>query len=138
MEIVLDGNLNGFRSFQAILCHFWVTKSHFWAGTPPALSSAGIRKTLQTFKCHLKPSPSDFCSSHDCFEWSHDQFTIILSLRPKLVKSGQKCLKKAPNDPNWPKSPKSDIRNHFNWISASLVVILSGHVASLRQFRVWR
>ena len=50
MEKVSDGNFNGFRSFQAILCHFGATKSHFWAGTFLALSSAGIRKTLQTLR----------------------------------------------------------------------------------------
>ena len=33
MEMVSGGNFNGLRSFQAILCHFGATKSHFWART---------------------------------------------------------------------------------------------------------
>ena len=37
-------------------------------------------------KWHPKPSPLDFCSSCDRFEWSHDQFTTILSLGPTLTK----------------------------------------------------
>ena len=42
--------------------------------------------------------------------------------------------KKAPNDQKWPESLKSDIRNHFHRISASLAVILSGHMTGLQQF----
>ena len=41
-------------------------------------------------KLHLKPSPLNFCFSCGHFEWSHDQFTTILSLRPKLAKNGRK------------------------------------------------
>ena len=41
-------------------------------------------------KWHSKPSPSDFCSSCDCFEWSYDQFMTILTLGPKLAKNGRK------------------------------------------------
>ena len=88
-------------------------------------------------KWHPKPSPSDFCSSCDCFEWSYDQFTTILTLGPKLAKSGQKWPKKAQNDRTWSEYLKSDIRNHLHWISASLAIILSGHMTSLRQVWVW-
>ena len=137
-------------------------------------------------KLHLKPSPLNFCFSCGHFEWSHDQFTTILSLRPKLAKNGrkvpqmteiglnvwkvtsetisigfllllwsfwvvtwlvcnnfefgakigQKWPKSAPNDRNWPECLKSYIRNHLHWISASLAVVLSGHMTSLRQFWV--
>ena len=38
----------------------------------------------------MKPSPSDFCWSRNCVEWSNDQFTTSLSFGPKLAKSGQK------------------------------------------------
>ena len=41
-------------------------------------------------KWHPKPSPLDFCSSCGHFEWSHDQFTTFLSLRPKVAKNGPK------------------------------------------------
>ena len=88
-------------------------------------------------KWHSKPSPSDFCSSCDCFEWSYDQFMTILTLGPKLAKSGQKRPKKAQNDRTWSEYLKSDIRNHLHWISASLAIILSGHMTSLRQVWVW-
>ncbi len=88
-------------------------------------------------KWHSKPSPSDFCSSCDCFEWSYDQFMTILTLGPKLAKSGQKWPKKAQNDRTWSEYLKSDIRNHLHWISASLAIILSGHMTSLRQVWVW-
>ena len=37
----------------------------------------------------------------------------------------------------WPECLKSDIQNHFHWISALLAVILSGHMTSLRQFWIW-
>ena len=50
------------------------------------------------------------------------------------AKIGQKWPRRAPNDQNWPESLKSDIRNHLHWISASLAVILSGHMTSLQQF----
>ena len=143
--------------------------------------------TSTHWNCHLKPSPLDFCFSCGHFEWSHDQFTTILSLRPKLAKNGRKgpqmteiglnvwkvtsetisigfllllrsfwvviwpvyinfefgaklakkWPKKAPNDQKWPENLKSDIRNHPHWISASLAVILSGHMTSLRQFWIW-
>ena len=49
------------------------------------------------------------------------------------AKIGPKWPKRAPNDRNWPECLKSDIRNHLHWISASLAVILSGHMTSLRQ-----
>ena len=88
-------------------------------------------------KWHSKPSPSDFCSSCDCFEWSYDQFMTILTLGPKLAKSGQKWPKKAQNDRTWSEYLKSDILNHLHWISASLAIILSGHMTSLRQVWVW-
>ena len=88
-------------------------------------------------KWHPKPSPLDFCFSCGLFEWSHDQFTTILCFRPRLAKSGQKWLNRAPNDRNWPECLKSDIRNHLHWIPASLSVILSGHMTSLHQFWVW-
>ena len=48
------------------------------------------------------------------------------------AKIGQKWPTKAPDDQKWPECLKSDIRNHLHWISASLVVILSGHMTSLR------
>ena len=53
------------------------------------------------------------------------------------AKIGQKWPKKAPNDQKWPECLKSDIRNHLHWISASLAVILSGHMTGLRQFWIW-
>ena len=56
---------------------------------------------------------------------------------PKLAKSGQKWPKKAQNDRTWSEYLKSDIRNHLHWISASLAIILSGHMTSLRQVWVW-
>ena len=84
----------------------------------------------------MKPSPSDFCWSRDCVEWSHDHFTTSLSFGQKLAKSGQKWPKRSLNDQNWPESLKNDIRNHLHWISAPLAVILSGHMTSLRQFLV--
>ena len=46
--------------------------------------------TSTHWNCHLKPSPLDYCFSCGLFEWSHDQFTTILSLRPKLAKNGRK------------------------------------------------
>ena len=46
--------------------------------------------TSTHWNCHLKPSPLDFCFSCGLFEWSHDQFTTILSLRPKLAQNGRK------------------------------------------------
>ena len=51
-------------------------------------------------KWHPKPSPSDFCSSCDHFEWSHDQFTTSWSLGPKLAKKWPKMAEKGPK---WPK-----------------------------------
>ena len=53
------------------------------------------------------------------------------------AKLAKKWPKKAPNDQKWPENLKSDIRNHPHWISASLAVILSGHMTSLRQFWIW-
>ena len=53
------------------------------------------------------------------------------------TKSGQKWPKKGPNDQNWPKCLKNDIQNHLHGISASLAVILSGHMTTLQQFWVW-
>ena len=88
-------------------------------------------------KWHSKPSPSDFCSSCDCFEWSYDQFMTILTLGPKLAKSGQKWPKKAPNDRKWSECLKNDILNHLHRISARLAIVLSGHMTSLRQFWLW-
>ena len=88
-------------------------------------------------KWYPKPSPLDFCVFCSIFEWSHEQFTTILCLRPRLAKSGQKWPKRAPNDRNWPECLKNDIRNHLHWISASLAVILSGHMTSLHQLWVW-
>ena len=49
-----------------------------------------------TRKWHPKPSPFDFCFSCGHFKWSHDQFTTILSLGPKLAKNSWK-------GPKWPK-----------------------------------
>ena len=40
-------------------------------------------------------------------------------------------------DRNWTKCLKNDILNHLHRISASLAVILSGHMPSLRQFWIW-
>ena len=60
--------------------------------------------------------------------------TTILSFWAKI---GQKWPKKASNDQKWPECLKSGTRNHFHWISALLVVILSGHLTSLRQFWIW-
>ena len=57
-----------------------------------------------------------------------------LELKAKI---GPKWPKRAPNDRNWPECLKSDIRNHLHWISASLAVILSGHMTSLQQFWIW-
>ena len=82
-------------------------------------------------KWHPKPSPLDSCFSCGHFEWSYDQFTSILSLGPNWPKNGP------PNDQKWPENLKSDIQNHLHWISASLAVILSGHMTSLRQFWIW-
>ena len=59
-------------------------------------------------KWHPKPSPSEFCSSCNRFEWSHDQFTTILSLgknRPKMAKV-------AYSDQKWPEYLKND----WNWL----------------------
>ena len=53
------------------------------------------------------------------------------------AKIGQKWPKRAPNDRNWPECLKSDIRNHLHWISASLAIILSGHMTSSWQLLVW-
>ena len=53
------------------------------------------------------------------------------------AKIGQKWPKKAQNDRTWSEYLKSDIRNHLHWISASLAIILSGHMTSLRQVWVW-
>ena len=53
------------------------------------------------------------------------------------AKIGQKWPKKAQNNQKWPESLKSDIQNHFHRISASLAVILSGHMTSLQQFWIW-
>ena len=50
---------------------------------------------------------------------------------------GQKWPKKAQNDRTWSEYLKSDIWNHLHWISASLAIILSGHMTSLRQVWVW-
>ena len=150
LRMVSDGNFNGFRSFQAILCPFGATKSHFWAGTQncrklvlwhlktitrraeiwwrwfqmslsrhlghfgqklcyfgahwshfwPQNDTKWPEMTWTHWNCHLKPSSVDFCLSCGHFEWSHDQFTTILSLGPKLAKSSQKWPKKAPNDRN--------------------------------------
>ena len=98
--------------------------------------------TWTHWNCHLKPSPMDFCLSCGHFEWSHDQFTTILSFGPKLAKSNQKWPKKAPNDRKWPwmsekwhlkPSPLDFCFSCGHWESA---VILSGHMTSLRQFWV--
>ena len=48
--------------------------------------------TWTHWNCHLKPSPMYFCFSCDRFEWSYHQFTIILTLGPKVAKN---CRKKA-------------------------------------------
>ena len=42
--------------------------------------------TWTHWNCHLKPSSVDFCLSCGHFEWSHDQFTTILSLGQKWPK----------------------------------------------------
>ena len=70
------------------------------------------------------------------------RFLLILRLFwvviwPVYDKSGQKWPKKAQNDRTWSEYLKSDIRNHLHWISASLAIILSGHMTSLRQVWVW-
>ena len=108
-----------------------------WGQNWPKMAEKGPKWPKMAWmseKWHPKPSPLDFCFSCGHFEWSHDQFTTILSFWAKI---GQKWPKKASNDQKWPECLKSDIRNHFHWISALLAVILSGHMTSLRQFWIW-
>ena len=87
-----------------------------------------------SWKWHPKPSPSDFCSSCNHFEVSQDQFATILCSSPKMALSGPK---RTQNGLKWPEPIEIAIWNHLQWISASLAVILSGHMTSLRQFWVW-
>ena len=76
------------------------------------------RRPLRMIICK-KPSSRDFCSSCDCFEWSHDQFAAIRSLgknRPKVAKNVQKRSRMTKNghsgDLSWP------IFGHFGPIFA--------------------
>ena len=50
-------------------------------------------------KWHPKSSPLVFCFSCNHFEWSHDQFTTILSFGPKLAKNGRKRPQMTKNGP---------------------------------------
>ena len=65
---------------------------------------------------------------------SQDQFATILCSSPKMALSGPK---RTQNGLKWPEPIEIAIWNHLQWISASLAVILSGHMTSLRQFWVW-
>ena len=94
----------------------------------PKMTWNGLKWTH--WNCHLKPSPFDFCFSCNHFEWSHDQYTTILSLGPKIAE-------KVPNDQKWPECLKSDSWNHLHWSFASLAVIFSGHMTCLRQSWIW-
>ena len=86
------------------------------------------------WKWHLKPSPSDFCSSCNHFEVSQDQIATILCSGPKMAPSGPKMTQ---NGLKWPQPIEIATWNHLHWISASLAVILSGHMTSLQQFWIW-
>ena len=127
--IVSDGNFNGFRSFQAILCHFGAKNDSNGLQNNTILSEM----TFMSWKWHPKPSPSDFCSSCDCFEVSQDQFAKILCSGQKMALCGPKMTQ---NGLEWPEPIEIAIWNHLQWISASLAVILSGHMTSLHQFWV--
>ena len=87
-----------------------------------------------SWKWHPKPSPSDFCLSCNHFEVSQDQFATILCSGPKMALSGPKMTQ---NGLKWPEPIEIAIWNHLHRISASLAVILSGHMTSLRQFWIW-
>ena len=84
-------------------------------------------------KLHPKPSALDFCFSCGHFEWSHDSPATILNLGPKLAKMAKNGRKR----PQMTSSLQGDFWNHLHRNSAPLVVILSGHMTSLRQIWVW-
>ena len=84
---------------------------------------------------HPKPSLSDFRLSYDRFEGvTRDRFAKILYLGPKMALGGPKMTL---NYLKWPKPIEIVIWNHLQCISASLAVVLSGHMNSLRQFWIW-
>ena len=60
--------------------------------------------------------------------------TFILCSGPKTALSGPKMTQ---NGLKWPEPIEIAIWNNFPWISASLAVILSGHITSLQQLWVW-
>ena len=53
------------------------------------------------------------------------------------AKIGHKWPERASNDWNCPECVKNGICSHLHWISASLAVMLSGHMTSLWQFWIW-
>ena len=122
LAVILSGHMTSLRQF-------WI-----WGQNWPKMAEKGPKWPKMAWmseKWHPKPSPLDFCFSCGHFEWSHDQFTTILSVRPKLAKNGRKVPQMTEI------GLKSVIRNHLDWISASLAVILSGHMITLQQFWIW-
>ena len=130
LKMVSDGNFNGFRSFQAILCPFEATKSHFWAGTQNCcklvlwhLKTITRRAEIwwRWFRMSLSTHLGHFEKKSVILE------PVVAIFGPKMTQDGLK----------WPEPIEIAIWNHLQWISASLAVILSGHMTSLRQFWVW-
>ena len=80
LAVILSGHMTSLRQF-------WVLAQNW-----PKMAEKGPKwpkMARKSEKWHPKPSPLDFCSSCGHFEWSHDHFTTILSLRQKLAKNGR-------------------------------------------------
>ena len=94
LERVSDGNFNGFRSFQAILCHFGAKNGYKGLQN----NTICFRSDLDVLKVTSETISIRFLLVLH-FEVSQDQFATILCSGPKMALSGPKMTQ---NGLKWP------------------------------------